>query len=263
VPTKTLQILNLFGFILVIVMNALANALPINGYNTGEISDSYPNLFVPAGFTFGIWGVIYLLLLTFTIYQARNWWKKEKVDLSIIEKIGPWFFISCLANASWILVWHHLLPGIALLVMLVLLGSLLIIYQRLHLTTILPGNRLSYWAVHLPFSVYLGWITVATIANVTALLVDLAWSGGPLSEVSWTIIMIATATVIGLLILWRRGDIPFNLVLIWAFYGIFSKQNAMDGVVGIGQVALLCIGLLTLGALFQLLIRKDSGSLTT
>ena len=120
---RTLQLLNLLGFILVIVLNGLANALPINGYTTGELSDRYPNLFVPAGFTFSIWGVIYLLLLVFVIYQIRNWWSKHRLDMSFVQKIGPWFAISCLANASWIIAWHYVQPLLALFIMCVTISS--------------------------------------------------------------------------------------------------------------------------------------------
>ena len=98
--TKVLQTFNLIGFLLVLLLNTLANALPLNGYNTGELSDRYPNFFVPAGFTFSIWGIIYLLLIVFIVYQLRSWWKKQDVDMSFVQTIGPWFFISCLANAS-------------------------------------------------------------------------------------------------------------------------------------------------------------------
>ncbi|WP_020539460.1 tryptophan-rich sensory protein [Lewinella cohaerens] len=223
--TKTLQTLNLIGFLLVLLLNTLANALPLNGYNTGELSDRYPNFFVPAGFTFSIWGVIYLLLIIFIIYQLRSWWKKQDVDLSFVQKIGPWFFISCLANASWILAWHYLQITLSLLIMLIILGSLIIIYLRLGIGESSPTPPTNKWTVRLPFSIYLGWITVATIANVTTLLVDNGWQGGAIGPISWAAVMIVIAGLIGILILVKRADIGFVLVLIWAFYGIYAKQS--------------------------------------
>lgn len=223
--TKTLQTLNLIGFLLVLLLNTLANALPLNGYNTGELSDRYPNFFVPAGFTFSIWGVIYLLLIVFIVYQLRSWWKKQDVDLSFVQKIGPWFFISCLANASWILAWHYLQVTLSLLIMLIILGSLIIIYLRLGIGESSPAPSANKWAVRLPFSIYLGWITVATIANVTTLLVDNGWQGGAIAHISWAAIMIVVAGLIGILILVKKADVGFVLVLIWAFYGIYAKQS--------------------------------------
>lgn len=240
-PTKTLQILNILGFILVILLNSLANALPINGMTTGELSNLYPNLFVPAGFTFSIWGVIYLLLLAFTIYQARSLWKKEATD-DFVQTIGPWFFISCLANASWIVAWHYQQVILSLLIMLLLLTSLIIIYRRLHSNVESPDRARKYF-VHLPFSVYLGWITVATIANVTTLLVDRGLSGFWLGETIWTAIMITIAVGFGIFFLLKKRDVPYALVLIWAFYGITAiRFNSIILIAAYIGITLLAIG---------------------
>lgn len=239
-PTKTLQILNLIGFILVITLNALANALPINGMTTGELSDLYPNLFVPAGFTFSIWGVIYLLLLAFTIYQARSLWSKTADD-QIVQIVGIWFFVSCLANASWIVVWHYQQVLLSFFIMLVILTSLIMIYRRLNTGT-KTINRSTKYLAHLPFSVYLGWITVATIANVTTLLVNYGLSGFLLGETIWTAIMITIAVAMGIYFLWKQKDVPYALVIIWALYGItavrFNNVILLTAYIGIGLLAI-------------------------
>lgn len=241
--TKTLQILNLIGFVLVLTLNGLANGLPINGRTTGELSDLYPNLFVPAGFTFSIWGLIYLLLLGFIIYQARSWWQ-SKADVGFVREIGIWFFISCLANASWIVAWHYLQIELSLVIMLVILTSLIRIYQNLRIGQGASSSARLFF-VHLPFSVYLGWITVATIANVTTLLVDWELSGLFPGEITTTSIMIGIATLIGLYFLITRRDAPYALVLIWAFFGITAArpESTIDLVAYIGM-ALLAIGVL-------------------
>lgn len=256
---RTLQIFNILGFALVILLNSLANALPLNGYTTGQLSDRYPNLFVPAGFTFSIWGIIYLLLLVFIIYQIRNWWSKHRLDMSFVQRIGPWFFVSCLANASWIIAWHYVQPALALLIMLMILGSLIIIYLRLGIGQ-MDSPPTSFWAVKLPFSIYLGWITVATIANITTVLVDFGWRGGPISEATWTIIMISIAAVLGLLVLYRRSDIAYVGVLIWAFFGIYSKRQALGDESSIAQAALIAIGVLGIGAIITLVRRRATAS---
>lgn len=220
---STLRLLNTAGLALVLLLNYLANALPLNGNTTGELSAMYPNLFVPAGFTFGIWGIIYLFLLAFVVYQ----WA-ARTAAGPVTAIGPWFFVSCLANASWILAWHHLQVGLSLLIMLVILGSLIQIYQRLEIGRRPPFGPAERWLARAPFSIYLGWITVATIANTTTLLVDRGYDGAPLGEAAWTAMVIAVATVIGLLILYRRKDWLYTLVLLWAFYGIYAKRMAED-----------------------------------
>ena len=209
----TLRYLNIFGFALVITLNILANALPINGMTTGELSRLYPNRFVPAGFTFSIWGVIYLTLLGFVVYQffqSAN---------TVVKRIGLWFFISCLANASWILTWHYQRPLFALGLMLLLLISLTKIYLSVE-----PFDWADQWAAKIPFQLYLGWISVATIANTTAVLVDYGWTGGPLAEVTWAAIMVVVATLAGLFFATRYKDIAYNGVLLWAFYGIYARQ---------------------------------------
>lgn len=215
------SIFNLLGFVAVIVLNALANALPIAGRNTGEISDLYPSLFTPAGFTFSIWGLIYLLLLGFAIYQSRALWTNESP--SFLKQIGWWFFISCVANALWILAWHHLHIGLAMALMLVILFSLIKIYTNLEIGRRSTGAA-ERFLVHLPFSVYLGWITVATIANFSILLIDLGWTGGKNPQM-WTVVILLTAVAIGWVLIWNRRDPAYLLVLIWAFWGILYKRS--------------------------------------
>lgn len=241
--TRTLQLLNIAGFLLVLVLNGLANGLPLNGRTTGELSDLYPNLFVPAGFTFSIWGLIYLLLLVFIVYQSRSIWSKGAPD-QVVQTIGIWFFISCLANASWIVAWHYLQVGLSVLIMLTILTSLIVIYRRLQIGRGADSSE-KLFLVHLPFSIYLGWITVATIANITTLLVHLDLSGFWPGEIIWTGIMIGIATLIGLFFLFRNQDVPYALVLVWAFYGIAAARSiqAIDLTAYIG-IALLAIGIL-------------------
>ncbi|MEQ8702957.1 MAG: tryptophan-rich sensory protein [Phaeodactylibacter sp.] len=234
--------LNLLGFILVITLNVLANALPINGMTTGELSALYPNRFVPAGFTFGIWGVIYLALLGFIIFQ---FFRKAR---PVTEAIGVWFFISCLANASWILAWHYQLTLIALALMLVLLFSLIKIYIHVK-----PFDLSANWAAKVPFQLYLGWISVATIANTTAVLVDSGWQGGPFSETTWAAVMVGVATIAGLFFATRFRDLLYNGVLLWAFYGIYARQA--EG--GILQTTLIIASVLLLIGVIYGLVSKN------
>jgi hypothetical protein len=247
VMKKLLPLFNLLAFVGVLAMNYLATALPIAGRTPGEVSDMFPNLFAPAGFTFAIWGVIYLLLAGFAIYQVRYLNKPLPVFL---EKIGWLFVLSCAANATWLLAWHHLQIGLAMLIMLVILGSLLGIYLRLGVgkASVSSGER---WFVHLPFSVYLGWITVATIANATILLVSLGWNGEPPGAQFWAVLVIAAALAAGLWALLSRRDFAFTLVGAWALWGIYQKRIADTGstdsiveTAAIAGMVMLAVGIL-------------------
>lgn len=220
---KILAIVNLLAFVATVLVNTLAITLPINGKTTGELSDMYPNLFVPAGITFSIWSVIYILLLAFVIWQVVQVFKKSE-NARVVGAIGPWFLVSSLANCSWILAWHFVLPVLSLIIMVILLISLIKIY--LNLEQARPEISKNHKYVTYPiFSIYLGWITVATIANTAAVLVHLGWQGAPLSEPAWTIIMISVAIAMGLYFSLMKKDVFYTLVIIWALYGIFLKRS--------------------------------------
>ncbi len=222
---KIYQILNILGLIGVLVVNFLANALPIAGLNTGEVSANNPSLFAPAGITFSIWGVIYILLIIFAGYQSRGLFSsKRTAHEDLISRIGIWFFISCLANMAWIFAWHHQVLWLSMLLMLVILFSLITIYLRLNIGRRIVGKNENNMG-HRPFSIYLAWITVATIANAAALLGEYGWDGFGIPAPVWTSAMIAVASLVGLMALFIRKDIFFALVLVWAFAGIIYKRG--------------------------------------
>ena len=251
---KSLAILNLSGFILTIILNGLANGLPINGKTTGELSDLYPNLFVPTGLTFSIWGLIYLLLLIFITYQLIESFRKSG-NSKAVAAIGPWFFISSVANASWILAWHYVLPFLSLIIMIILLISLSKIYLNLQgIKDDMPTNK--QYFIYPVFSIYLGWITVATIANTTAVLVDLGWKGGAFGEANWTILMLSIAVGIGVYFLIVKKDFFYALVIIWALYGIYLKRSAAQ-IIEANIISTTQAGLAILvGSMFYLVLNK-------
>jgi hypothetical protein len=251
-----LSILNLFGFLGTVTVNGLANALPINGKTTGQLSDQYPNLFVPAGLTFAVWGVIYVLLAIFVAYQLILTIKNDTQESSFTDKIGLLFFASSIANIAWIFAWHYEILPISLIIMLVLLGCLIWIYLRLNIGQS-QAIRSEKYFVHLPFSVYLGWITIAMIANVTALLVDVDWNRFGLSEQFWAVAVIIVGIAIAATILIRRGDVFYCLVVDWALLGILIKRLAdaipVQSVIGITVAGIV---LLTVGVITQLIRRR-------
>lgn len=208
-------------FISVVIVNALAVSLPINNVSTGEISDAYPNLFTPAGSTFSIWGVIYFLLAGFSIYQLQLFSKKKFKNPALLNQVRKYFAINCVANISWIISWHYFAIGLSLFWMLLLLFTLI------KITDLLKPEKLNFaqslW-LRLPFSVYFGWITVATIANITALLVSISWGGWGIPEEIWAVLILSVGAGIGI---WRGlkdASIAYLLVFVWAYFGIYSKH---------------------------------------
>jgi len=161
---SSLRWFNLLTFLLVIAVNALANILPINGITTGEVSDAYPNLFAPAPITFSIWGLIYLLLALFILFQIGVFGKQSGQEAASVKRIGMWFGVSSLVNTAWIFCWHYQIISATLVLMLLLVTALITIYQRIVSEALTQKEKLF---VKLPFSIYFGWVTVAAIANVT------------------------------------------------------------------------------------------------
>ena len=218
---------NIAAFILVIVFNWLANALPFNDQSQAEIAAKYPSLFTPAGFTFSIWGVIYLALLAFIIYQALPSQRQN----ALIARLSVPFKISCVSNALWLVAWHYDQTVLALLIMLVLLATLVIIYRAL-LANVNQSTLLKYFVLYLPFSLYTSWISVAMIANVSVIQTDYGWNSAGLTAVNWTLLKLAVAGAVGATVVLRTRDAAFVLVTAWAAYGIAAKQAAIPTIAG-------------------------------
>jgi len=217
------KILALIAYIAMIVVNFLAVNLPINNRGTGEISDAYTNLFTPAGITFSIWGLIYLLLAIYVIYQFKS--KNE----GLLKKINILFIITSIANILWIFAWHYDFIGTSLILMLVLLFGLI------KIADILRSNELTAEEkkfIKVPFSVYFGWITVATIANITVFLVSINWGGFGVSDFIWTTIVLLVGLIIGIWRMNKDNSFVYGLVLVWAYLGILLKHLSTDGFAG-------------------------------
>jgi hypothetical protein len=221
-----LHVANIIAFLATVAVNALANSLALNGRTTGEISDLYPTLITPAGYVFSIWGVIYTLLLVYAVFQALPS-QREKPFLSQVS----WLFVlSSIFNIIWLFLWHYDLITFSVIPMFALLATLIAIYLRLQIgkSNITLKEKT---CAHLPFSVYLGWITVASIANVAAALVAISWDGFGLSDVMWAILVIIIALIITMTVIVTRKDIAYSLVIIWALAGIIVKQVENQSIV--------------------------------
>jgi hypothetical protein len=235
------QILTILFTIVTITVNILANALPINGQNTGEISDRFDVLFVPAGYVFAIWGIIYLGWLLYSVHQALPAQAGDRV----LDKIAPLYWLSSAANSAWIFLWHYEQFVWTLPAMLTILVSLIAIFTTLKRSGEYDTGP-GLWLVTVPFSVYLGWISVATIANVSQVLFFLGWGGWGIAPQTWTVIMILVASALGIAMALRFSAAGFGLVLVWAFYGIAYKQSAIPP---IAATAYIGIGLVIVGIL--------------
>jgi hypothetical protein len=258
---KTLQILNVLGFVLMILMNFLANLLPLNGKTTGEISDNYENLFVPSGATFSIWGVIYLLLFVFTLYQASSFFnKRPSLANTVVRQINIWYLASSIFNTLWIMAWHYELLPVSVAIMWLLLLSLILTHFGLsNINDFLPKrDRLLTKAA---FGIYLGWISVATIANMSAWLTGIQWTSG-LEEDTWAVLMILTGAVLTFYASVRLSNGFITLSVVWAFIGIVAKRTQSDPIeYSIVYVAGVSAGLLLVSSVLLLMREFKRSSL--
>ncbi len=228
------QLTNVLSVVLTLTVNILANALPLNGQNTGEISDRFQVYFVPAGYVFAIWFIIYIGWIAFAIHQAQPV-QKENPRL---RRLGYLFALSGLFNAAWLFCWHYNQFGLSALVMLTLLSLLIASYLKLNVGRE-PVNGAERWSVDIPFSVYLGWITVATVANVTDWLYFVNWDGLGIAPQVWAVIMLGVASLLGIGMALSRRDSAYLFVLVWSFTGIAVKQAAEPVVANFAWVAVL------------------------
>lgn len=232
-----LQGINVVAFIVTATVNILAGRTTfLGGKISGEISDLYPTLITPAGYTFAIWGLIYTLLLIFSVYQAlpRN---RER---SFLRQISFLFALSGALNIFWLFLWHYELISFSVLLMFALLATLIAIYQRLDIGRADVALREKV-LVHLPFSVYLGWITVASITNVAVALTAVGWDGAGIDPMTWAILVIVVALIVTLAVIATRKDAAYSLVLVWALVGIMSKQSENQTVVLTAEVSIAII----------------------
>jgi hypothetical protein len=251
---KTLQISNGVALIATIFMNYLSNTGLMNDTTIGEISGGLRTLFTPAGYAFSIWGIIYLLLLGFGIYQGRSLFVKVRDDDFVI-RVGWWFILSCIANSCWVVSWVYGYTGLSCFFIFLLLYLLL---------KIVWNNRMELWDAPIsiivflwwPFVIYSGWVTVASIANVSAYLVKIGWDGFGISPITWSLIMIVIATLLNLIITWKRNMREFALVGAWALIAIGVANQDIQTT--IAYTAFTAAGILVVSSGFHTAKNKDT-----
>ena len=240
---------NIVAFVFTVLVNSLAGSTTIiGGVNTAQISDSNPTLITPAGYVFSIWGIIYVLLGIFVIFQALPSQRGKEYT----KKIGWLFVLSSIINIAWLFLWQYKLLSLSVILMFLLLATLIMIYIRLGIgkTIVTFRERL---ATQAPFSTYLGWITIATIADVSATLVSVNWNGFGIGPETWATLIIIVALLIALLVIATRRDIAYSLVIVWALIGIAVKQSTNQNIVTLTEISAIIV-LLALPA--TILLRK-------
>lgn len=255
-PRTAVKALVVVTYLAMIATNYLANALPLNGRRTGEVSDAYPSLFTPAGITFSIWGVIYLLLGAHVCYQLGLF--RDRPDTpgqaALLDRVGVLFAVSSLANTAWVFAWHYDLIPLSAVLIVVILVCLAAIATTLRGANLTGRQR---FLIGVPFSVYFGWTTVAVVANITVLLVRWNWDGFGLSDSTWAAVMVLVAMGLGTFTMMRNRDAAYGLVLIWAYAGILLRQTSADGFDGrYPQIVAATIASLVVFALAEVAITR-------
>jgi hypothetical protein len=229
---------NVAAFVVTLIVNGLAGTGLINGKSTASISNKYATLVTPAGYVFSIWSVIYILLFVFVAFQLLP----SQKDKPFQEQVGVLFSLSCIFNIAWIFLWQYEYITLSVPLIFALLASLIVIYLRLNIGKANAPMR-EKLSVHLPFSVYLGWITIASIADVAAALVSVSWDGFGISSETWAVLVIAVALIIALTVTVTRRDIGYDLVIIWALVGIAANQSAYKNIVTTTEIGAIIVAI--------------------
>ncbi|MGD8565727.1 MAG: tryptophan-rich sensory protein [Candidatus Bathyarchaeota archaeon] len=254
--SSILKWVNIFVFILMVLINGLAGSTTLlGGKNTAEISNASFTLITPAGYVFSIWGVIYVLLGIFVIFQSLP---REK-EKDYHRKIGWLFVLSCVANIAWLFLWQFEYLAFSVILMFLLLASLIYTYLRLDIGKSKVGFH-EKLTIHLPFSTYLGWITIASIANVAVTLVSLNWDGFGISQETWATLILIIALLITILVLATRKDIAYGLVIIWAFVGISIGQSGNQNIVKLTQISSIIVLITLIISILITNLRKTRGT---
>ncbi len=236
---KNRSIIYIESYVFMIVINTLSILLPFGGQTVAQVSQNYESLFTPSPYAFSIWGLIYLLLLGFIIFQAQP----KNQDSEALAQIGWLFPLSCLLNSLWLIAWQNEWLPLSVYIIISLLITLIMIYTRLQSITLSPKETLF---VRLPFSIYTAWVSVAVVANISAYLAAVGFDGFGLSDTYWACIMIVAVTFLGIAILYQYQDIAFVLVLVWALIAVANRQADSSAIVITTWMSVIAIVIIAL-----------------
>lgn len=252
---NTLKWVNTVSFIVMVAVNALANVLPIGIGNTGAVSAKYPNLFTPAPATFSIWGIIYLLMALFILYQWGIFGSQESREADL-HSVGLLFAVSCALNIGWIFSWHFDLIGLSLVMIILLMIFLAVIGRQISKE---ERKGLSYMAVNAGFDFYFGWIIAAVIANISVFLVSIGWNRFGLSADFWTVIVLLVGAVIGAAPVFLARKWFSSAAVVWAYVGILIRHISQTGYAGRYPVVIAAaiLGIVIILLTFAMEITQD------
>lgn len=216
--------INLCAFAAMVLVNILANVIPIGGKTTNEISAMYPSPLTPAPFAFSIWAVIYIGLAAMIAVQLFRSQTDNSGD-SLADRIGPWFLISSIANITWLMCWHLDLQSAAIVFMFVLLAALVFLNKAVTRETDTWQQR---WLVRLPVRMYFAWITVAAISNVSVWLMSVGFTGFGIDSGIWQIAVLLIGGVILTLGINKNHSVGYGLTAMWGYAGILTHHMAPD-----------------------------------
>ncbi len=236
------QLLIAASFAFAIVVNAAASLLPLNGVNTAQIADQWRVFVQPAGYVFSIWSLIYIGQLGFVLHTLRP----SRREDPLLRRIGLWPVVIATLNGVWIFFWHWEIYPLTLVTMVALLLSLIVLYLHAGFDgTARPGGlplrSAERWLVQVPFSIYLGWITVATIANVA---IVGQWAGAPTFGIPPELIaaiVLAVGLGIAATVMLRNADVAYGAVIVWAYLGIVIKVAGVLPVAAVAAVSSLIV----------------------
>lgn len=263
---KNLSIFNLLAYLVVIVLNVLAATGRINGRTPAMISAQYPTLFTPANFTFLIWSMIYLALLAFCIYQCWLAFRpdREEARHHMATRLQNWWLISCMANAGWLVTWHYNWVPLSVAVMAFLWYTIWTIQQRFQVAAPEAPLPIKIF-VFIPFGLYLGWVSMAFIANLAAAMVYMKIpSFGWLPVLATIGALLLGAALTGYFLL-LHNNVPYALVSVWAFVGIIA-QRLEEGTTGsalIIQTCVVLIGLTVAAIIWQFFRQRQWRAMAT
>lgn len=241
---KNKSLISIILFAITLMINMLGSTGFINGLNQKDVSDKFSTLITPAGFTFSIWGIIYLLLfITLVILFIK---RNEKYYASIINQISSLFWLSCFFNASWIIVFSYKLIGLSVVVILGLCFSLLLILRRL-LIIHTPGK----FFAPLVFAIYGGWVFTASFVNIALFLNYLNISFGSLAKETIYLVLLIMLVFLAILLQNYHKNAIFNLPIAWGFFGILKALELKEIATPISNVLLVGIILLVLKSVFD------------
>ncbi len=243
--TSSLRWIVLISVLLNIAVNVLSNYFLINGKTIEEITRHYDNMFTPAGFTFSIWGIIYLSYLAYAFYQLLP---SQRAN-PIYDRLAPGFIMANILGSVWLIVFSYELISLSLLVIITLLITAIILFRKVNEAASPKKCRKS---IIIPFSLLFGCISVATLANFSAWLVYMGWAGGEQEQRTWTVMLILIAIAAGVYVSLKYKDWLYPLVVVWACLGIWSVNREFND--SVSKAAIITGGILLVWQILYFII---------